>query len=47
MKSGHNSLDTPSVPPKKNPGEQNMKTRHDALSIVETESGSAKHENGY
>jgi hypothetical protein len=37
---------TPSVPPKKGPGAQNMKTGPDAPGTAEKESGRAKHENG-
>jgi hypothetical protein len=37
---------TPSVPPKKSMGAQSMKTRPDAFSTAENESGRAKHENG-
>jgi hypothetical protein len=37
---------TPSVPPKMSLGAQNLKTRPDAHSTAENESGRAKHENG-
>jgi hypothetical protein len=37
---------TLSVPPKTNPGTQNVKTGPDALDTAENESGSAKVENG-
>jgi hypothetical protein len=36
---------TPSVPPKMDPGAQNMKTTPDALGTTQDEYGSAKHEN--
>jgi hypothetical protein len=37
---------TPSVPPKKILGAENMKTGPDALGTAENEFGCAKHENG-
>jgi hypothetical protein len=36
---------TPSVPPKKSSGAQNLKKGADGLAIVENEFGSSKHEN--